>query len=216
MPESAKKMERFLEDFANLHPGDDGESRGPLHTSPPTPHSDTELFLRRYQSFFPPSFPREFEDCQREQDGLLRGADFMQGVVNPVERSDSEIREATHMALWGLASQLRKIWDEADIEAKEWYVDELRRWFYIRTEPARSRQIPAPPPSKYAFQEALKHLKNNADRARHCMRPGCSKPYYFSEDRRVTRYCGPGCVQWAKDDAKLRWDRKHRSPKAKR
>jgi hypothetical protein len=188
---SAKKMERFLEDFANLRPGGDAEA-------------DAERFLRLYGSVFPESFPQQFEDNEREQDRLLRIA----SLSDP--RTDAEIHEATHMALWGLASQLRRVWDESDLEAKEWYVDELRRWFYLRTEPSRSRQVPSPPPSRSTFQEILRHLKNNADRARHCMRPGCLTPYYFSLDRRATRYCSGPCTDWAKKDAKLRYDRKHR------
>ncbi len=200
---SAKKIERFLEDFANLKPGDKG---------------DTERFLNIYRSFFPSSFPSDFEKLERKRDQLLADemAIIQPDVVNPEGRTEDEIRDGLHMAIWGLAHQLRNIWDEPGLEDKDWHAHELRRWFYLRTEPERSRRIPAPPPSSTVFQKVLNHFKDNADRARRCQRPGCVKPYYFSPERRATKYCSAPCAEWAKQDAKLRYDRKQRSRENRR
>ena len=131
-------------------------------------------------------------------------------------RSDSQIREVTHMAVWGLAHQLRRIWTETNLDSKDWYIYELRRCFYQRAEPERSRQIPAPPPSPSEFQTALLYLKDNADRTRVCKNPKCEEmPYYFADHRNAI-YCSKECADWAKREARIRWDRKAASKRRKR
>ena len=187
-----KRAEQFLEDLANLQPQPNVEQCV----------KDTDYFLKTYAAVFPSTFPSEFEEIQRAHD-----ANDVADVVNTRGRSDDEIRDATRMALWGLAHQLRKIWIEPNPDHKDWYIDELRRWFYFRTEPKRSRQIPAPPPSPSEFQTALLYLKNNADRARRCENPQCRRPYHFTEHRN-SRYCSEKCSDWAKREARRRWERK--------
>lgn len=197
---NTKKIEQFLEDFANLKPQDTAAA---------------ERFLRVYGgAMFPPSFPAEVESREHELDLVLESQlkDAMPDIVNTQERTPAEIREVIHMYIWGLASQLRKIWDEPNLDDKSWYIDELRRWFYQRTEPSRSALVPAPPPSRSGFQLALLYLKNNADRAQHCKNPECvEQPYYFTEHRN-SRYCSLKCADWAKKEARRRYERK---PKGK-
>lgn len=220
---SARKIEGFLADFANLMPPDAGIDAVLLRIKAAAcgiqaqdrdasirAHAaitKTDHFLKAYAGMFPPAFPAEFEEIQRAADDLVDG-----DVVNAGGRTGAEIRDATRMAVWGLARQLQRIWTEPNLDDKNWYIDELRRWFYQRTEPKRSQQIPAPPPSPSEFQTTLLYLKNNADRARRCENPQCPRPYHFT-DHRNSRYCSEGCSDWAKREARRRWDRKERGKK---
>ena len=194
---SGKKIERFLEWFANLKPGDD---------------AGADRVLQVYRSHFPASFPAEVEEREREQDRLLEEDPTTADFCNREEgRTDSEIREAVHDRLWGLAIQLRRAWDEPNLGNKLWYTHELRRGFYLSTEPSRRGEIPLPPPSPTGFQQDMDYFLRNADRARHCMNPSCKFPYYFTAGRRHQRYCSSKCAGPAKREARLRWARKQRA-----
>jgi len=194
-----KKIERLLEDFANTK--DD---------------AGMERWLRMYGPALPPSFFQEVMELEHHQDQLLAHSPIMAGVVNREGRTDSEIRQAAFMRLHGLAQQLRGAWDEQNSESKEWYIDELRRWVYVRTEPERSGQIPAPPPTDTGFQQALRYFRQKLDLAKHCKNPACRAPYFFAEDPRQ-RYCDdPHCARWGILRSKKLWARKTRSAKKAR
>jgi hypothetical protein len=161
-----------------------------------------ERWLAKYKSAFLRSFFEQVEREERRQDAELQK--MMPDIVNPEGRTAEEIREnVICMALWGLVAQLRNAWDKPNPHDREWYLDELRRWVYLRTEPQRSRKVPAPPPSDTGFQQALRYLRNHAERAKHCGNPECPRrPYFFVRDDIREKYCSTACKEWGKRESK--------------
>lgn len=201
MEMSTKKVRLLLQDFANLKAAD-------------SPNMDR--WLVSYRQFLPPAFFSEAAQMEHDRDEAIK-AETPLDVINRAEgRTDDEIHEATLMRLWDLAYKLRRAWDEPNVEDKEWYVDELRRWLYLLTEPSRSRKTPLPPPSPTGFQQALRYFRNNSDMAKHCANPDCRAPYFFADDPRE-RYCdNPKCKRWAILRSKKLSARKRRAHEKKR
>jgi hypothetical protein len=198
-PMTPEKMERLLEDFANVKPGDDVAM---------------ERWCRIYGSALPASFFQDIQDMERREDEILEHYPMMANVVNRGGRTDSEIRQAALSGLHGLAHQLRHAWD-ANLEDREWYTYELRRWISTRTEPARSHQVPMPPPTDTGLQQALKYFQQRLDFAKYCGHPRCKARYFFAEDSR-SKYCDdPKCARWGVLHSKKMWARKTRSAKKK-
>jgi hypothetical protein len=201
MEMASRNAEKMLEDFANLKVGD---------------KAAIEQWLQKYRTAFLNSFFEQVEREERQQDRLLAEDPLMADVVNPGGRSAEEIREdAIYMRLWGCVNQLRNAWDHQNPHDQEWYVDELRRWIYVRTEPVRSKRVPAPPPSDTGFQQALRYLRNNAEKAKHCGNPECRKPYFFVSKDVRERYCSEACKRWGKLESKKLSARKRRAKEKK-
>ncbi|HTR22717.1 MAG TPA: hypothetical protein VMI10_01945 [Terriglobales bacterium] len=171
----------------------------------PNETTDAEHFLRVHSKILPPSFPAEVEARERETDKIL-ALSSMEAVNAEDPRMPDEVRQSVHMILWGLAHQLRTLWDQRDSYQRDWYIHEFRRSYYLRTEPSRSGEMPLRPPAESGLHEILAYFNRNVDRAKRCENPECAAPYFFTGNRN-TRYCGMKCATWAKREAKRRWDR---------
>jgi hypothetical protein len=199
------KIERMLEDLANIKPADD---------------SAMERWLRNYGQALPAAFYQDVEELERAQDERLHAELAGSGVIIS-GRTNDEIRQSARMRMWDLGYKLRRAWDEPTQENKEWYIHELRRWAYVLTEPKRSSENPLPPPSPTGFQQALRHFQNLADMAKHCGCSECRAPYFFADDPR-DKFCDdPRCSAWAvkrskKISARKRRERERREGKKRK
>lgn len=166
--------------------------------------------MRRWLKFYRSALPANFfEDIERleiaEVDKFRTEFDVIHSDVTP-----EDVMGNAFMRLWDLGYKLRRAWDEPNLEAKEWYVDEARRWIYVLTEPSQSNQVPLPPPTPTGIQESLRYFRNNAELAKHCANPNCANPYFFAHDPR-DKYCDDECKEWAKLRSKRLSARKKRA-----
>jgi hypothetical protein len=129
-----------------------------------------------------------------------------------------------------LQGQLRMAWDSPDQRSRDWYLTQLRTYFYqyhARAEFAarpvpqipgimRYRLAPAyqllPPPPLTEFEASLFYLQTEVkDLVKHCGGgPDCPAPYFIAT-KRWQKYCSEACSGPALREQKAEWWRNHRA-----
>jgi hypothetical protein len=201
--DQAREFEQFLCDLANIRSRTVGNK---------VDYSEAKSFLKQYSKYFPDTFL---------QDSALRrlvdedNARIDRAGIFSQELTESEMAEDSLGHVFDMAHEVRRIWIEPDLRAKDWMIFKLREKYRRSSLIASAPRVDDEPPALNRFEQAMVYLQTIAARTKHCLNPSCNFPYFIAEKKsyKVCPDCRPDYTPqdrwWATKGSELRKKRPH-------
>jgi ribosomal protein S27AE len=192
-----RSASRFLVDLANLRLLEIVRAEAGAKQNREETIAAVRILLRKHRGFWPLIFPERsalkslITAGYKEQ----KAAGFLID-----ELTEQEKKEASFAHVFHLAYELRQIWDEPDLQKREWGCIKLREKTYVRAMEGQEGQAPPNQP----FDQAIKYLQYEVgSRAKRCQNPECGKPYFIARNKSYL-HC-PKCAPTQASVRKLKW-----------